>query len=130
MASKQQKIPNAILLIEESETFRLLYRTILKALGVAKVVEAVDGIGGYREFVMGQFDIVIMAYRLPRKSGLETLREIRATRRDARIIMLTTENDKKTVLECIKAGVRYYIQKDLSARELKTKLKEVFNLIL
>ncbi len=130
MASKQQKIPNAILLIEESEAFRLLYRTILKALGVAKVVEAVDGIGGYREFVMGQFDIVIMAYRLPRKSGLETLREIRATRRDARIIMLTTENDKKTVLECIKAGVRYYIQKDLSARELKTKLKEVFNLIL
>lgn len=99
-------------------------------MGIVDIKEAPDGIVGYREFAMEKFDVVIMSYQLPRKSGLDVLLDMKATRSDSKIIILTSENDKQTVMNCIRAGVDYFIQKDLSVKELKIKLKEVFNRIL
>jgi len=108
----------------------MLYATILNSMGVWDIQEAADGITGYRLFAMNEYDLIIMSYSLPRKSGLDTLLEMKATRLDSRIIILTSENDKKTVMDCIRAGADYFIQKDLSVKELKLKLQEVFNKIL
>ncbi|MEQ9823254.1 MAG: response regulator [Puniceicoccaceae bacterium] len=130
MNKPKQKVPESVLIVEDSEEFRLLYQTILKSMGVKTIREAADGITGYREFVLNEFDLVIMSYSLPRKSGLDTLLEMKASKLHSRIIILTSENDKKTVLSCIRAGVDYFIQKDLSVKEMKQKLQEVFNKIL
>ncbi len=119
-----------MLIIDDSDSYRLLYETLLRSIGVSNIDEAQDGIVGYRKFVMGEFDLVILAYQLPRKSGLDTLREIKGTTMSAKIIVLTAENDKETVLNSIRAGADYYIQKDLPVKELKKKLVEVFNKIL
>jgi two-component system chemotaxis response regulator CheY len=126
----KQKVPNSVLIVDDSEEFRMLYETILRSMGVAEIKEAPDGIVGYREFAMNEYDVVIMSYALPRKSGLDVLVDMKATRLTSRIIILTSENDKKTVMNCINAGVDYFIQKDLSVKELKKKLQEVFNRIL
>lgn len=130
MNKPKEKVPESVLIVEDSEEFRLLYQTILKSMGVKTIREAADGITGYREFVLNEFDLVIMSYSLPRKSGLDTLLEMKASKLHSRIIILTSENDKKTVLSCIRAGVDYFIQKDLSVKEMKQKLQEVFNRIL
>ncbi|MCG8528480.1 MAG: response regulator [Opitutales bacterium] len=130
MKSQKQKIPSSVLIVDDSEEFRMVYETILKAMGVYDIKEASDGIVGYREFAMNKYDLVIMSYQLPRKSGLDVLADMKATRLSARIIILTAENDKRTVMNCINAGADYFIQKDLSVKELKAKLKEVFNKIL
>lgn len=130
MKSQKQKIPSSVLIVDDSEEFRMVYETILKAMGVYDIKEASDGIVGYREFAMNEYDLVIMSYQLPRKSGLDVLADMKATRLSARIIILTAENDKRTVMNCINAGADYFIQKDLSVKELKAKLKEVFNKIL
>ena len=130
MKSQKQKIPSSVLIVDDSEEFRMVYETILKAMGVYDIKEASDGIVGYREFAMNEYDLVIMSYQLPRKSGLDVLADMKATRLTAKIIILTAENDKRTVMNCINAGADYFIQKDLSVKELKAKLKEVFNKIL
>jgi DNA-binding NarL/FixJ family response regulator len=130
VSKPKQKVPESVLIVEDSEEFRLLYETILRSMGVRKIREAADGITGYREFVLNEFDAVIMSYSLPRKSGLDTLLEMKATKLDSRIIILTSENDKKTVMNCIRAGADYFIQKDLSVKEMKQKLQEVFTKIL
>jgi DNA-binding response OmpR family regulator len=126
----KQKVPGSVLLVDDSEEFRMLYETILRSMGVREIKEAPDGIIGYREFAMNEYDLVIMSYQLPRKAGLDVLLDMKATRLDSKIIILTSENDKKTVMNCIRAGVDYFIQKDLSVKELKVKLQEVFNKIL
>ncbi len=130
MRNPKQKVPESVLIVDDSEEFRMLYEAILTSMGVWSIREAPDGITGYREFVMNDFDLIIMSYSLPRKSGLDTLVEMKATKLTTRVIILTTENDKKTVLNCIRAGADYFIQKDLSVKELKLKLQEVFNKIL
>lgn len=128
--NNKQKIPESVLIVDDSEEFRMLYETILKGMGVAEIKEAPDGIIGYREFAMNEFELVIMSYALPRKPGLDVLLEMKATRLTSRIIILTSENDKQTVMNCINAGADYFIQKDLSVKELKVKLQQVFNKIL
>ena len=119
-----------MLIIDDSAEFRMLYETILRTMGVWEIREAADGISGYTDFVLNEVDLVIMSYSLPRRSGLDTLLEMKGTKLDSKIIILTSENDKKTVMNCIKAGADYFIQKDLSVKELKQKLQEVFNKIL
>lgn len=108
----------------------MLYETILKTIGVSEIREAADGISGYTDFVLNEVEVVIMSYSLPRRSGLDTLLELKGTKINCKVIMLTSENDKKTVMNCIKAGADYFIQKDLSVKELKQKLQDVFNKIL
>jgi two-component system chemotaxis response regulator CheY len=130
LKNTKQKVPLSVLIVDDSEEFRMLYEAILRGMGVHDIKEAPDGITGYREFAMNEFDLVIMSYALPRKSGLDVLVDMKATRIGAKIIILTSENDKKTVMNCINAGVDYFIQKDLSVKELKKKLQEVFNRIL
>jgi two-component system, chemotaxis family, chemotaxis protein CheY len=130
VSKPKHKVPESVLIVDDSVEFRMLYHTILSSMGVWNIKEAADGITGYREFVLNDFDVIIMSYSLPRKSGLETLLEMKGTRLNARVIILTSENDKETVMKCIRAGVDYFIQKDLSVRELKQKLQEVFNKIL
>jgi len=130
VSKPKEKIPESVLIVDDSAEFRMLYETILSSMGVWNIREAADGITGYREFVLNEFDLVIMSYSLPRKSGLDTLLEMKATKLNSRIIILTSENDKKTVMNCIRAGADYFIQKDLSVKELKLKLQEVFNKIL
>jgi len=126
----KQKVPESVLIIDDSAEFRMLYETILKTMGVSEIREAADGISGYTDFVLNEVELVIMSYSLPRRSGLDTLLELKGTRVDCKIIILTSENDKKTVMNCIKAGADYFIQKDLSVKELKQKLQDVFNKIL
>jgi DNA-binding response OmpR family regulator len=130
LKNPKHKVPRSVLIVDDSEEFRFLYETILRSMGVSRITEAPDGIVGYREFALGEFDLVIMSYQLPRKTGLDVLKDMKGTKRTCKVIILTAENDKKTVLSCINAGVDYFIQKDLSVKELKIKLQEVFDRIL
>jgi DNA-binding response OmpR family regulator len=130
LKNHKHKVPKSVLLVDDSEEFRLLYETILRSMGVFQIKEAPDGIVGYREFAMGNYDLVIMSYQLPRRSGLDVLRDMKGTKRTCKVIILTAENDKGTVMNCINARADYFIQKDLSVKELKGKLQEVFDMIL
>ena len=49
-------------------------------------------------------DVVVMDVRLPDGSGIEACREIRATRPETRVVMLTSSPDEEAVLSAIIAG--------------------------
>ena len=61
------------------------------------------------------------------KDGLETLREIRAMedRADIPVIMLTGVEDKKSVIEGIKLGIRDYILKPFFPEDLLERIQRV-----
>jgi DNA-binding NarL/FixJ family response regulator len=70
-------------------------------------------------------DVVIMDVRLPDGSGIEACREIRASRPETRVVMLTSYPDEEAVLSAIIAGASGYLLKQIRGRELVSALEAV-----
>jgi CheY-like chemotaxis protein len=77
-----------ILIIDDDELIRGTVQRILAQAGHEPVL-AVDGEDGLRQFHRQQFDLVLCDVFMPRKEGLETVREIRQLSAGIPIISMT-----------------------------------------
>lgn len=82
------------------------------------VGEAVDGEEAVMKVHHLRPDVILMDLMMPRKSGIEAIREIRAADPQACILVLTSFVEDEQVFPAIKAGVLGYILKDSSPEEL------------
>ncbi len=71
-----------VLLAEDNKTNQIVAGQMLRALG-AEVSVAADGVEAWEMLEMQEMDLAILDIEMPRKSGLELIREIRA-RNDAK----------------------------------------------
>jgi two-component system response regulator AtoC len=63
-------------------------------------------------------DLVLLDVRLPGQDGIETLKQIKALKRDLLVIMMTAYEDVKTVINSMKMGAYDYLVKPLEIEEL------------
>ena len=67
-------------------------------------------------------ELLILDVYMPRMSGLELLRELRAEEITLDVIMVTAANDSKTVDALLKLGVADYLVKPFTARRFQQAL--------
>ena len=77
-----------ILIIEDEEQVQGLLRTMLENAGYAVSV-AGDGVAGLAAFRQNRADLVVTDIMMPEKDGVETIREIRKTSSQVKIIAIT-----------------------------------------
>ena len=72
-------------------------------------------------------DLILMDIQMAQKSGIETLREIRGMERckDIPVIMLTSKQDKASVVESSKLGVYDYVIKPFQGDDLRRRIDRV-----
>ena len=97
-----------VLVADDSGVMRKIIIRALNTLGVNDVVEAADGQQAVDLFPNSKVDLVLTDWNMPGKTGLEVIRAIRTTGATVPIIMVTTEAEKRRVLEAIEAGVTDY----------------------
>lgn len=81
----------SILLAEDNPTNQLVATQMLKKMN-ASVETAPDGVEAMAQFAQGHFNLGLIDIEMPRKSGLEVMREIRAggcTAADMKLVALT-----------------------------------------
>jgi two-component system chemotaxis response regulator CheY len=111
-----------VLVADDSSTMRKIILRSLQAVGVSDTAEAGDGDEAVTMFKAGAYDLVLTDWNMPKKNGLDVIREIRAVNTTVPIIMVTTEAEKTRVLEAIQAGVSDYLVKPFTADMLREKL--------
>jgi len=111
-----------VLTVDDS---RLSQQTIKQALGeeFELAAQAFDGVEAVELYVEHAPDVVIMDLVMPRRGGLEAMREIQALDPDARIIVLTTEDAEEMLRSAIQSGARDYILKPPPPERLRVALK-------
>ncbi|HKX00128.1 MAG TPA: sigma-54 dependent transcriptional regulator [Bryobacteraceae bacterium] len=72
-----------------------------------------------------RISLVLLDIMMPRKDGLETLREIRRSDRDLPIIMLSGASSPLKVVEAMKSGATDFIPKPVSHDDLKDAIEKV-----
>jgi two-component system response regulator DevR len=71
-------------------------------------------------------DVVLLDARLPDVSGVEVCRRLSHSHPSVAVVILTTYTDADLVQECIEAGARGYVVKDVERFSLKESIRAVF----
>lgn len=72
-----------------------------------------------------EFDIVLLDYMMPKKSGIDTLIEIRGLRPKAKVIMITAFASIENAIGAIKKGASDYISKPFKIDNLLLTIRRV-----
>ncbi|MCP3875442.1 MAG: response regulator [Desulfobacteraceae bacterium] len=116
-----------ILIVDDFATMRRILKNILKQLGFKNLVEADDGTTAW-EVLEGQgIDLVISDWNMPKMTGLELLKKVRAsdTYKTVPFLMVTAEAQKQNVIEAVQAGVSNYVVKPFTAEAISDKLEKI-----
>ena len=70
-------------------------------------------------------DVILLDIRLPDISGIEVCRRVTESFPGTAVIILTTFTDESLVAQCIQAGARGFIVKDIERFDLKRSIRAV-----
>jgi two-component system phosphate regulon response regulator PhoB len=115
-----------ILIIEDEPEIREMIRYILEPLDY-QVDEADNAQDARRLLSQSDFDLILMDWMLPGRSGLEFTKELKQklNRKTPPIIMLTARADESDKVQGLDSGADDYITKPFSPRELVARIKAV-----
>jgi two-component system, NtrC family, response regulator AtoC len=106
-------------------------RQILTAT-IARAGHSVEVAGSGREALMrlakGDIEVALCDINMPDLTGIEVVREARATGVDTTFIMMTAYSSVDTAIEAMKAGAFDYMIKPLRAEELAQRLMQISDL--
>jgi len=109
---------------------QLLIRQGLRALleidrDIEIAGEAGDGQETIERVESGQVDVLLLDVRMPKKSGIDVLRELGARNALPPTLVLTTFEDGEVVLDAIRAGARGFLLKDVSFEQLAGAIRAI-----
>jgi DNA-binding response OmpR family regulator len=115
-----------VLIIEDDADIRDLVAFKLRQIGY-DVRTASDGAQGLRLAIELPPDVVLLDLMMPKLSGLEVCRELRANEATVNvpIIMLTAKAQEGDVERGFELGATDYVAKPFSPRELVSRVKAV-----
>lgn len=111
-----------VLLIEDE--YRLAENIAEALREAAFTVDHVDdGVSGSCSAEQNVFDVIILDLMLPRKSGQQVLRDLRALRFHTPVLILTAQEGKESVVELLNQGADDYLAKPFDLGELIARVK-------
>ena len=111
-----------ILVIDDEKGPRESLRMVLKYDYEILLADRVDS--GLELLRSDKPDLVIMDIRMPEKSGIEGLQEIREIDPNVWFVMLTGYGDLETAQQAIRFGANDYLQKPFDATEIQDVVKK------
>jgi NarL family two-component system response regulator LiaR len=93
---------------------------------MAVVGEAADGQEAVELARQLRPDVILMDLVMPRKGGVEAIREIRQANPEARILVVSGFDSDDLVFPAIEAGAVGYMLKDISPIELLAAVREIY----
>ncbi|MBV8629779.1 MAG: response regulator transcription factor [Silvibacterium sp.] len=90
-----------------------------------RVITAGDGVEGLQKALDESPDLVVLDVMMPRMSGLEVCKQLRAKRASLPIIMLTARGQEVDKVVGLELGADDYVTKPFSIRELLARVKAI-----
>lgn len=115
-----------ILLAEDSLATQKFVSYMLRSRG-HQVEVCADGIEALQRYSENSFDLVILDIMMPRMSGLDVLREIRAQYPDRKtpVILLTSEKKQEDQQRGLELGANHYLPKPFQPNDLLSLVEKL-----
>ncbi|HWM35892.1 MAG TPA: response regulator transcription factor [Streptomyces sp.] len=118
--------PIRVLLVDDHQVVRRGLRTFLEIQEDIEVVgEAADGAEGVARAEELRPDIVLMDVKMPGTDGIEALRQLRQLDNPARVLVVTSFTEQRTVVPALRAGAAGYVYKDVDPDALAGAIRSI-----
>ncbi|MEL7498714.1 MAG: response regulator [Planctomycetota bacterium] len=125
-----------ILVVEDSSVDRMLIGGLLAKEGVTgggdwEIEFAVDGQEALERLDSKdspEIDLVVTDLQMPRINGLELVKEIRRTRPELPVILITSQGSEEIAVEALRAGATSYSPKSLLRADLVRTIRQVLQM--
>ncbi|WP_051872045.1 response regulator [Streptomyces sclerotialus] len=118
--------PIKVLLVDDHQVVRRGLRTFLEVQDDIEVVgEAADGEEGVAAAERLHPDVVLMDVKMPGMDGVEALRLLREQHNPARVLIVTSFTEQRTVIPALRAGAAGYVYKDIDPDALAGAIRSV-----
>ena len=119
-------VASKILVVDDASFMRTLLKDIIKSNGLAsEIFEASDGIEAVKAFQKIKPDGWSMEGNMPKADGIQALRAILKINPMAKVVMITSVEEKHIVQDAIKLGARDYVVKPFDRSNVPLVLNRV-----
>ena len=115
-----------ILIVDDASFMRTVLKDIVKTNGLAsQIIEAGDGVVGVKNYHKYKPDLVIMDINMPKADGIQALRAIMKLDPGAKVVMVSSVEQKEIVQDAIRLGARDYVVKPFDRSSVPLVLNKV-----
>lgn len=115
-----------ILIVDDASFMRVVLKDILVSHGlVSQVYEAGDGVAAVDSYKQVKPDIVTMDINMPRADGVQALKAIMQFNPKAKVVMVTSVEQKHIVQDAMRAGARDYVVKPFDRSNVAMVISKV-----
>jgi DNA-binding NarL/FixJ family response regulator len=108
-----------VLVVDDHEVVRKgLVKILLESIQPVKVDESNSGQDALGKIWKSEYDLVLLDIKMPGKSGLDVLKEIKEHRPKLPIVVLSMHPEEQFAIRCIRAGASGYLTKECAGDEL------------
>ncbi|WP_084284748.1 response regulator [Clostridium lundense] len=118
-----------ILVVDDSAIMRINIRSILAEAGHNVVSEAENAIQAFYEYQKFRPDLVTMDINMPGTTGIEATKKILSSHPDAKIIIVSSLEQKNQVVDALEAGAKHYVLKPITPERLLQRINSVLGII-
>ena len=114
-----------ILLSDDSAFMRKILTNILNKEGYKDIIETVDGVEAVEKYKAEKPALVLLDIIMERKDGMQTLKEIMAYDKKAKVVMVSAVGQEQMVKEAIKSGAQDFIVKPFDSKKVIDTVKKI-----
>jgi two-component system NarL family response regulator len=115
-----------VLIADDHALFRRAIRAVLDdEQDIEVVAEAGDGDEAVLLAAEHAPDVVLLDVNMPKRSGIDAAREIKAQLPSTQVVMFTVSDDEADLFEAIKAGASGYLLKEVDPSEVASAVRQI-----
>ena len=112
-------------MVDDAAFMRVVLKDILTSSGFENILEAPDGAAAIAAYQQHLPDLITMDVNMPGTDGMQALRQILQLNPAAKVVMVTSVEQKHVIQEAIKLGARDYIVKPFERGMVATVINRV-----
>ncbi len=116
--------PRSILIVDDNEGLSRTMSFVLRRRGF-ETATARDGREAVTRALAEKFDVILMDIRMPELNGVEAYRQIKKSRPDATVLMMTAYALDELIEQALAEGARGVVQKPLDMDQVLLLLDDV-----
>lgn len=114
-----------IMIADDSDAIRLVLKDILSIGEHEIVAEAIDGAEAVDFYKNHNPEILLLDLAMPKKDGLEVVKDVIAYDPNAKIILITASDDQRIINACMDSGAKSYISKPFDFNSVLKSITEI-----
>ena len=125
MVQEEETVKARVLIADDASFMRQMIREIIEPEGYEVVGESTDGIEAVEHFEELHPDLVTMDIVMPKKSGIDAVKDILKKHPNACVVMCSALGQESLVMEALQAGARDFIVKPFKPDAVLATLDKV-----